>query len=71
MRGGQDDVLSDDAGAAIAGAFAASVVQDHDDIGLEFRRQLGGSNQGKDGRRQKQTCKASQERSKTHPPGCC
>ena len=55
MRGGQDDVLSDDAGAAIAGAFAAAVVQDHNDIRLEFRRQLGGADQSRGGHRQKQT----------------
>jgi hypothetical protein len=55
MRGGQDDVWSDDAGAAIARAFVAAVVKDHDDIGREFWGQPRGPDQSRDRYRQKQT----------------
>jgi len=42
MRGGQDNVRSDDAGTAIAGVAAATPVQDHDDIGDELRASRAG-----------------------------
>ena len=60
MRGGQDNVRSDDARAAIAGGVAATPVQDHDDIGDELRGEPGRPDQSKCWSRKTQAKQAGQ-----------